>query len=163
MTVAFVRQALLDKAEKQDGSERENTQHTANVMYDVNNIIISCMFLVYAACFLFYGTKLNCRIRSTEGTHKSDVVKAEVFSVLLFACFAVRCVMFSYRIITGAYINDIVFTVFTYMVPEVLPTLLCLWSVNTAMFDEADTQNAHAKDKYASFVDPLIQEDEEDQ
>ena len=157
MIVAFVRQALLDKAKEQEGSEQSKTQNTAQVLYDFNNITISVMFLIYAACFLFYGTKLNCRIG--KGAHKKDLIKAQTFSVLLFLCFVVRCVMFSFRIVTNKNIDETVFQIFTYMVPEVLPSLLCLWSINTEMFDEA---NAPQQIDANSYIDPLIAEEQED-
>lgn len=131
-------------------------------LYDANNLIIGIMFLIYAGFFLFYGTKLNCRIsRNNTSSHKTDLIKAEVFSVLLFACFVVRFVMFSFRIFTGHEINDVVYVIFSYMVPEVIPAVLCLWSVNTDMFDEVDSKSmlSSGYNQAGGYVDPLLAEE----
>lgn len=154
LVLAIVRTALVGSPHSSVAVKR---------LYDANNLIIAVMFLIYAAFFLFYGTKLNCRIsRNNSSSHKKDLIKAEVFSVLLFACFVVRFVMFSYRIFTGHEMNDVVYVIFSYMVPEVIPALLCLWSVNTDMFDEVDSKSILTPAGYnqaGGYVDPLLAEE----
>jgi len=139
LILAIVRAVLLGTADK-TASDYKDMKNTISVIYDVNNIIIALMFLVYGLCFFIYGTTLNCRIAKNNSSTKSwDLVKAEVFAVVLTCCFAVRCVMFSYRIMTGEYLDDAVYVVFSYFVPEIIPTLMCLWSVNTKMFNDAES------------------------
>lgn len=154
LVLAIVRTALVGNPHSSVAVKR---------LYDANNIIIAVMFLIYAGFFLFYGTKLNFRIsKNNSSSHKKDLIKAEVFSVLLFACFVVRFVMFSFRIFTGHEMNDVVYVVFSYMVPEVIPAVLCLWSVNTDMFDEVDSKSMLSSAGYgqaSGYVDPLLAEE----
>ena len=138
LILAIVRACLIGTADK-TASDYPEMKNTINVIYDVNNIIISLMFLVYGLCFFIYGTTLNCRIgRNSGSSSRADLVKAEVFAVVLTCCFAVRCVMFSYRIMTGKYLDNNLYISLSYFVPEIIPTLMCLWSVNTKMFSEAE-------------------------
>jgi len=139
LILAIVRAALIGSADK-TASDYADMKQTINVIYDVNNIIISLMFLVYGLCFFIYGTTLNCRIGRNHGANKSlDLVKAEIFAIVLTICFAIRCVMFSYRIMTGKYLPNDLYISLSYFVPEIIPTLMCLWSVNTKMFNDADS------------------------
>jgi len=141
LILAIVRAVLIGTADK-TASDYPDMKSTINTIYDVNNIIISLMFLVYGLCFFIYGTTLNCRIGRNHGANRSwDLVKAEVFAVVLTCCFAVRCVMFSYRIMTGKYLDNNLYISLSYFVPEIIPTLMCLWSVNTKMFNDADSKN----------------------
>jgi len=139
LILAIVRAALIGSADK-TASDYKDMKNTINVIYDVNNIIISLMFLVYGLCFFIYGTTLNCRIaRNNSSTKSGDLAKAEVFAIVLTCCFAVRCVMFSYRIMTGKYLDNNLYISLSYFVPEIVPTLMCLWSVNTKMFNDAES------------------------
>jgi len=138
LILAIVRAVLIGTADK-TASDYKSMKETINEIYDANNIIISLMFLAYGLCFFIYGTTLNCRIaRNNSATRSWDLVKAEVFAVVLTCCFAVRCVMFSYRIMTGEYLDDNLYVVLSYYVPEIIPSIMCLWSVNTKMFNDAD-------------------------
>jgi len=140
LILAIVRAALIANADK-TASDYPSMKETINTLYDVNNIIISLMFLVYGLCFFIYGTTLNCRIgRNNSSTRSTDLIKAEVFAIVLTCCFAVRCVMFSYRVMTGKYLDNNLYVCLSYFVPEIIPSLMCIWSVNTKMFSDADSQ-----------------------
>jgi len=139
LILAIVRAILIGTADP-TASDYKDMKDTIGVVYDVNNIIISLTFLVYALCFLIYGTTLNCRIGKNRGTTKSwDLIKAEVFAVVLTCCFIIRCIMFSYRIMTKKYLENNLYICLSYFVPEIIPTLMCIWSVNTKMFNDADS------------------------
>jgi len=139
LILAIVRTALIKTADK-TASGYADMKDTISTIYDVNNIIISLLFLAYGLCFLIYGTTLDCRIRKNTSSKSSDLIKAEVFAVVLMACFAVRCVMFSYRIMTGKYLDTNVYVALSYFVPEIIPSIMCLWSTNTRMFNDADNK-----------------------
>jgi len=137
LVLAIVRAVLIGTADKA-ASDYSSMKHTIETIYDVNNIIISLMFLVYGLCFFIYGTTLICRIKRNKASSGGDLVKAEIFSVTLMVCFAIRCVMFSYRIMTGNYLPINVYIVLSYFVPELIPSIMCLWSLNMKMFDNSD-------------------------
>jgi len=140
LILAIVRAALIGTADKTD-SNYPHMKDTIDDLYTANNIIISLMFLVYGLCFFIYGTTLNCRIgRNNSSTRSWDLIKAEVFAIVLTLCFFCRCLMFSYRIMTGDYLPNDLFISLNYFVPEIIPTIMCLWSVNTKMFNDADAK-----------------------
>jgi len=146
MILAIVRNVLLSTADRTT-SDYKGMKATINVIYDVNNIIIALMFLVYGLCFFIYGTTLNCRISKNHGAvNRCDLAKAEIFAVVLTCCFAIRCLMFSYRIMTGQYLDNDLYITLSYFVPEIIPTIMCLWSVNTSLFSEKDTDVPAAED-----------------
>jgi len=144
LILAIVRAVLIGTADK-SASDYGDLKETINIVYDVNNIIISLMFLAYGICFFIYGTVLNCRIRASTRSRVSDLIKAEFFSVVLMVCFAIRCVMFSYRIMTGEYLDETLYIVLSYFVPEIVPSVMCLWSLNTKMFNDADKSSNNKK------------------
>jgi len=145
LILAIARNVLKGTSDLDD-SDYKNKKKVIDVLYDVNNIIISLLFLVYGLCFFIYGTMLNCRIKKNKSTSLGDLIKAEIFSVVLMICFAIRCVMFSYRVLTGKLLNDDLYVVMSYFIPEIIPTLLCLWSVNTKMFSDAESGTSGNED-----------------
>jgi len=140
-----------------DFSEKNNVIHNLN---DANNMIISIMFLIFGFLFLFFGVKLNLRISGHD--HKlKDLWKTLLFSISLCVCFFIRFVFFSLRIMTdGITIDDNVFIIFTYFVPELIPALLILWSCNIKMFNDSDSKQEKPED---TFVDPLLEEIRDDE
>jgi len=146
LVLAIVRAVLIGTADK-TASDYKTMKDTINTVYDVNNIIIGLTFLAYGLCFFIYGTTLSCRIKKNQGSSNCcDIVKAETFAVVLTLCFAVRCVMFSYRVMTGKYLDNDLYISLSYFVPELLTSAMCLWSVNVKMFSESPTPGAKEDD-----------------
>jgi len=145
LVLAVVRAALIGTADK-SASDYADMKKTINDLYDANNIIIALTFLAYGICFFIYGTTLNCRIKKNNSSSTADLIKAEIFSIVLMCCFIFRCIMFSYRVLTGKYLDNNVYITFSYFVPEIIPTVMCLWSTNTKMFNEADRSRNSASE-----------------
>jgi len=143
-------------------SNSEYTSSVANQIHTADNMIISIAFLIFGLCFFYFGTKLNCRIGKQDKGGLKGLWKTELFSIGLCICFIIRFVFFSYNIFTGKEIDDNVFIFFTYYVPEIIPTLLILWSINTKMFRESKTVET-SMNPTDSFIDPLLEEEREDE
>jgi len=158
MALVIARAILKDELDSSD-DDYSDKKETVEQLREANNLIISAMFLVFGACFLFYGTKLNCRIGKSGNNKLADLWKTELFSVGLCICFLLRFFFFSFTIFGGHRIDDNVFIVVTYYIPEIIPALLILWSVNTKMFNDSDEPEEDAEE----FVDPLLAEEEEDE
>jgi len=158
MALVIARAILKDELNSSD-SDYSDKKDTVEHLREANNLIISIMFLIFGACFLFYGTKLNCRIGRSGNNKLADLWKTELFSIGLCLCFLLRFFFFSYTIFGGHKIDDNVFIIVTYYIPEIIPSLLILWSVNTKMFDDSDEPEEDAEE----FVDPLLAEEEDDE
>ena len=162
MVLAIARVILLSEQSKSD-SDYSSEKNTTDNLDDANNIIISLVFLAYGILFVYYGTTLNCRIRKSSRTKMAGLWKNHVFSIGLCLCFIVRCVLFSYRILDGGKkMNNNVFIFFNYYVPEIVPALLILWTVNTKMFRDPNASSNGSVQEDDDFVDPLIAEAEDD-
>ena len=162
--MGIIRVIMKSSISPEDSDFSTMNTHVNN-MRDANDILISIFFLIYGALFLIYGTKLNCRIYKTVKTSKSGTSfegawLTELFSVLLFACFCVRCVMFSMRILFDQCIEGDCFFVFTYLVPELVPAILILLSVNSRMFRDNEADDMQ-KQYETAFIDPLLQEEKD--
>jgi len=132
-------------------------------MDEANNIIISVVFFIYGFFFLFYGTKLNCRVHKSTLTRKvHGACMAEVFSIMLCAFFILRCFMFIWAAAGGCYFNGNVFNIFTYYVPEIGAVVFILLSLNSNMFNPNGSDDAKPLED-DHFTDPLDREIEENE
>jgi len=126
-----------------------------------NNIIISIMFCIYGVFFLFYGTKLNCRVHKSGSGDMQGIWATEIFSISLFALFLLRCFMFFWGAADGCRFNGNVFETLTYYVPEIGSVILILLSLNSHMFNPSSSKSYEDIDDH--FTDPLDREIEENE
>jgi len=162
--VLMVARAIMKGELDSSDDDYSDKKHTVEALREANNMIISVMFLILGGCFLFYGTKLNCRIGKVSGSSIKDLWKIEAFSIGLCVCFFLRFFFFSFAIVnSGKTIEEDVFIIFTYYVPEIIPALLILCSVNAKMFNDTTSDGPDTADDAESFVDPLLAEEEEDE
>jgi len=159
--LAIIRVAIKSALSSGDSDYSEMKDHVTNLEH-ANNLIVSVMFLVYGIFFVVYGTKLNIRVCKTSTDNKPHGVWLhELFSIGLLLCFVLRCIMFSYNILTGCEIEGDLFEILTYYVPELFSALLVLVSVNSSMF--RDSERDYSADVDDVFVDPLLKEEEENE
>jgi len=160
--IAIVRIGIKSSLHSSESDYNTMKTHATNLDL-ANNIIISVMFLVYGIFFLYYGTKLNCRVYKTSSDSKVEGVwVTELFSILLLCCFVLRCIMFVWKVITDCDIDGDVFEILTYYVPELIPAVLVLLSVNSKLFknSEYDMQKSSFE---SVFVDPLLKEQQDNE
>jgi len=153
--------AVLDTMDDKTGSEYKSLKTNARNMDQANNIIISIMFFVYGFFFLFYGTKLNCRVHKSGSGDMQGIWATEIFSISLFALFLLRCFMFFWGAADGCRFNGNVFETLTYYVPEIGSVILILLSLNSHMFNPSSSKSYEDIDDH--FTDPLDREIEENE
>lgn len=47
-------------------------------------------------------------------------------ALTLFSCFFIRVIMYSYRLITGGYIQGDAFVILAYFMSELIPSVICV-------------------------------------
>jgi len=150
--------SLSTISSSEEYTRRKNAAHD---MDTANNLIISLVFLCYGAFLFFYGTKLNCRVHKTAPEKKVEGVwMMEIISILLCACFILRCIMFSLHALFHQDVPGDYFVTFTYTVPELGSAILILMSVNSSMFKNSEPA---ANPAYDNFQDPLLKEEEDNE
>jgi len=114
--------------ESSRGLSRENDPiYNAGVYLTISvSLIVSISFFLYGAR-LFY-LRNNTTIDSEKKKHELTQIGA--FTFLFTACFLLRTIMYSYRPIYNAYINDLAFYILAYFVPEILPCLLEIYVIH---------------------------------
>jgi len=159
--VLMVARAIMKGELDSSDDDYSDKKHTVEALREANNMIISVMFLILGGCFLFYGTKLNCLIGKGTGNSIKELWKTELFSIGLCLCFILRFFFFSWSIFGGSDIEEDAFIVCTYYIPEIIPAALILWSVNTPMFSDKEENNSEGEAE--EFVDPLLEEERDDE
>jgi len=90
---------------------------------------VSVGFLIYGINLYCSTTSANQAITPFEGTNE---INKYLFVMLAFTlCFSLRIAMFLYRPITDHYMNDNLFPVLAYYLPEVVPSILELCLIHT--------------------------------
>jgi len=97
--------------------------------YNVDIIILaSFSFLICLASFIF-GVWVFFLIRKNIAStvlRRMYFLKTIGITLVLTICFAERAIFFSYRLITSALIQESIFVVFAYLIPDLVPSIVML-------------------------------------
>lgn len=127
LQVVFV---VLYLRESGDTSKREgDVLYEANIVVDVGlSAAVSIGFLVYGG-LLFFVARSSRLDPAALDPNQAALQAAELFTLLMItlimtACFLLRVVFFSWRLVGGSKFPVAVFYVFAYFIPEIVPSVL---------------------------------------
>eukprot|EP01125_Pyxidicula_operculata_P008272 TRINITY_DN2791_c0_g1_i1.p1 TRINITY_DN2791_c0_g1~~TRINITY_DN2791_c0_g1_i1.p1 ORF type:complete len:176 (-),score=16.05 TRINITY_DN2791_c0_g1_i1:338-865(-) len=126
-----------------------------NAVYDTNILLDMSVALIISIAFMIYGIRLtikNANLDKTDPQRAKNILKVCGTTVIFTICFLLRCIMYSYRFITGQYIEPNTFVVLTYFVPELIPCLIQFYLVETSK-QESKTGAKFISDLYSGEVD----------
>jgi len=126
-----------------------------NPLYEINIVADVLLSAAISLGFFIYGWLLFFLARNSQDEdfeRNKELVRILTITLLFTACFLVRCVMFLYRPITGAYLPTPVFYCFAYFVPECIPCLFQIYLAETSR-GQAERDNQYIDDLYAESED----------
>lgn len=115
-----------------------------DLYYGINMILICLMHFIYMIGILIYGTVLSYRLYKNGRSRLGFIFRIEMFALIILICFSVRIVAFILYVLYNNKINMIFVFIFGNLIPEVIPTLLCVWFFNSKFI----------KQKYLEIDDP---------
>eukprot|EP00727_Mastigamoeba_balamuthi_P012839 m51a1_g8178 hypothetical protein (325) ;mRNA; f:119296-120772 len=110
---------------------------TGNLLYRINVLSISGLFLLFAFGFQYYGLRLYRRLRDSTVKGKSRVLGV---AALVCVCFTARFVMFSIHLFDVMDIPPGAFFPLAFYVPELVPSVLFVWLINKAPLEADSTR-----------------------
>jgi len=128
--------------DRDDYSQREG-----NPIYDASIYLEIIVNFVVSMCFLIYGIRLflshvpALEYEETQNRKYREILKILISTIIFTTCFLVRVVAFLYRPITNSYMNNNLFQILAYYIPEVIPSLVQFYLIRGKLRREkADTQ-----------------------
>jgi len=127
-----------------------------SLIYEINivvDVVLSCFISI---AFFVYGLLLFCSKRNVDddiSQRNKELVKLLMYTIVFTACFMCRVFMFLYRPITGLYLNNTIFVVFGYYVPELVPAALQMYIAEQKQTQEEEDNK---------FIEGLYREYEDD-
>lgn len=115
-----------------------------SVLYQMNIVILSVTFALYAVAYAWSGFKLWRRLVHNSSLSRLGLFRVISFAVVLTVCYLVRAWFMSMWIITGVKIERTAFFSLAYIVPELVPIACYLWiSASPFEVDVSSTATAH--------------------
>lgn len=112
------------------------TPYIGSVVYDINNVLINVMFLLYSIGFLFYGTRMFLILREKTFIATSSLVRVEVSTIIIFLCFLCRTLFDSLWMKDSSTVKEWVIRVTVWFIPEIIPILVSIVVMNTKMVSD---------------------------
>lgn len=112
-----------------------------DLYYIINMGLISLMHFVYMVGIAIYGTVLFYRLYKSGKSHLSFIIRIEIFALTILLCFSSRIVVFVLYSLYNEKINMILAFTFGNSIPEIIPTLLCVWIFNTKFIKQKYLQD----------------------
>jgi len=104
--------------------EEGNLVYEFSIMSEVFvSFIVSVGFLIYGArLFMSHGKATDFE----ENFHQKaqEILRILISTIIFSVCFLVRVIAFLYRPITNGYMNDQLFQVLGYFIPELIPSIV---------------------------------------
>jgi len=94
--------------------------------YDASVLFLAFVLLVMGVMFVVYGFRLYVLSGKCSHNVQQVLFRAGICSLVVSVFFLLRCVFLLYRPITGRYMNNQLFIVMCYYVPELAPLFLSL-------------------------------------
>jgi len=137
------------------GTEREgNPLYEANIVTDVVVSTGVCVgFFVYGL-LLFYVTRNNDG-GDVEGRN-TELLRIFFITIIFTLCFLCRVVMFLYRPITGYPLPSVLFYVFAYFVPELVPSVIQVILSETVQ-GQLEREDKFIKDLYDEGEEAIVE------
>ena len=102
-----------------------------DLFYVINMFLICILHFVYMVGIAVYGTILFYRLYKNGKSSFSFIIRIEVFSLTIVICFVARIVAFILYSVNYDKVNMTLIFVFGNFIPEVIPTILCIWLFNS--------------------------------
>lgn len=102
-----------------------------DLYYKINMLLICLMHFVYMVGIAIYGTILFYRLYKSGRSRFAFIVRIEVFILTVLISFSFRIVAFILYSLFNEKINVTLAFIFGNEVPEIIPTLSCIWLFNS--------------------------------
>lgn len=102
-----------------------------DLYYKINMLLICLMHFVYMVGIAIYGTILFYRLYKSGRSHFAFIIRIEVFILTVLICLSFRIVAFILYSLFNEKINVTLAFIFGNEVPEIIPTLSCIWLFNS--------------------------------
>lgn len=122
----------------------KGSPYIGSVIYNINNILISVMFLLYSIGFLFYGTRMFLILREKTFIATRSLVRVEVSTIIIFLCFLCRALFDSLWMSDSSSVQEWVIRVTVWFIPEIIPILVSIVVMNTKMVSERGYGNRYS-------------------
>eukprot|EP01127_Copromyxa_protea_P018165 TRINITY_DN5646_c0_g1_i1.p1 TRINITY_DN5646_c0_g1~~TRINITY_DN5646_c0_g1_i1.p1 ORF type:complete len:331 (-),score=33.99 TRINITY_DN5646_c0_g1_i1:106-1098(-) len=136
----------------------KSPEREGNMLYEANIMLDIVLTMLISFGFLIFGIRLTRqRMKSDDPNDpklKKDTIKTMTVGTTLFACFFMRVIMYSWRLVTGKFIQGDAFVVLAYFVSELLPSGICVYLLETSK-DKKQRETRFVTNLYAGEVDAL--------
>eukprot|EP01094_Clydonella_sp_ATCC50884_P007249 TRINITY_DN16421_c0_g1_i1.p1 TRINITY_DN16421_c0_g1~~TRINITY_DN16421_c0_g1_i1.p1 ORF type:complete len:314 (+),score=92.38 TRINITY_DN16421_c0_g1_i1:130-1071(+) len=125
--IFFAIMIVLNVVDVIAGDQREDQW-----LYNVEVFTFAAVNFGIALLFLIYGSRTFVRQKLSSDSSmesKKALIAMLVSTLLITISFFVRMIMLTYRPLTGQYMNNVVYATFAYWVPELLPSLLQIYTL----------------------------------
>jgi len=139
-------------------TDRNNYYEEGNIFYEssilfevgVNFLVSLCYFTYGARLFLSHGKASEFEENFARKT--KELLKTLISTIILTVCFLVRVIAFLYRPITNAYMDDQLFRVLAYFIPEIIPSIILFYLMQAHKYKQRSENK---------FIEGLYKQEEE--
>jgi len=131
-----------------DRGEYDNRE--GNPVYETSIYLEIFVSFIVSIAFFFYGMRLFRQHRRAHDFEEGYEIKSKeiltilIATIIFTACFLVRVVAFLFRPVEHEYMNQQLFQVLAYYIPEVIPSLVQFYLIRRKLRKEKkDTQFVH--------------------